>query len=163
MSFLLQARSVTVGIATLLLGVVFSASAVVPIVTLNAGDTTNTSTTPASNQTGDVLAPPAAIGPIASPPGALNSDGTAANLTSSVNSVSVADGLAARQAMPLEQRVQLLEQQLSNLVQMNLPAKIDALEQQIQQLNGQVEQQAHALQATTIASSPKDCSRVVSS
>lgn len=62
--------------------------------------------------------------------------------TSAVN-----DPLAGRESLPPEQRLRLLEQQVSNLVQMNLPAKLDGLQQQLQQLNGQLEVQSHDIQA----------------
>lgn len=47
--------------------------------------------------------------------------------------------------MPMDQRVARLEQQMNNLVQMNLVGKMSALEQQIQQLQGKLEEQAHEL------------------
>jgi len=59
---------------------------------------------------------------------------------------SVPDPIAARQALPMDQRMRLLEQQISNFTQMNLPAKVDNLEQQIHQLNGQLEEQTHTIQ-----------------
>lgn len=60
----------------------------------------------------------------------------------------VADDNAAtaRQSLPMDRRVQLLEQRLTNLAESNLPAKMDALEQQVNQLNGQLEEQTHAVQ-----------------
>jgi tol-pal system protein YbgF len=61
------------------------------------------------------------------------------------STVTAADPMASRQALPMDKRVQLLEQQLSNLTQMNLPAKVESLEQQIHQLNGQLEEQAHTV------------------
>ena len=51
-----------------------------------------------------------------------------------------------RQTLPMDQRVRLLEQQISNLTQMNLPAKVDDLTQQIHELNGQLEEQTHTIQ-----------------
>jgi tol-pal system protein YbgF len=56
------------------------------------------------------------------------------------------DPMQNRESLPVDQRIKLLEQQLSNLVQMNLPAKIDALQQQLQELNGQLEVQTHEVQ-----------------
>lgn len=56
---------------------------------------------------------------------------------------------ADRSSLSVEQRLNLLEQQVSNITQMNLPGKIDGLEQQVQQLNGQVEVQTHSLEALT--------------
>ena len=53
----------------------------------------------------------------------------------------------SRDSMPLEERVRLLEQQISNLTQMDLPGKIDKLQEQLQQINGQLEVQAHDIQA----------------
>ncbi|MGB6976217.1 MAG: tol-pal system protein YbgF [Gammaproteobacteria bacterium] len=47
--------------------------------------------------------------------------------------------------LPMPQRVKQLEQQMTNMTQMNLPAKLDDLHQQIQQLQGQVEEQAHTI------------------
>jgi tol-pal system protein YbgF len=69
------------------------------------------------------------------------------------------DPMAIRQTFPTDQRLRLLEQQIHNLTQMNLPAKVDNLEQQINQLNGEREEQAHAIQqlqkqATPTASAP---------
>ncbi|HVV67673.1 MAG TPA: tol-pal system protein YbgF [Gammaproteobacteria bacterium] len=52
-----------------------------------------------------------------------------------------------RDSLSVKDRLRLLEQQMDNLVQMNLPAKIDNLQQQLQQLNGQLEVQAHDVQA----------------
>jgi len=63
-----------------------------------------------------------------------------------VDDPSLPDLTASRQSLPVDQRVRLLEQQISNMMQMNLPAKINQLEQQIQQLNGQLEEQAHHIQ-----------------
>ncbi len=57
------------------------------------------------------------------------------------------DSSYSRDALPVRDRLRLLEQQVNNLTQMNLPAKIDNLQQQIQQLNGQLEVQAHDIQS----------------
>jgi tol-pal system protein YbgF len=46
----------------------------------------------------------------------------------------------------LEQRVDRSEQQMQNYAQMNLPAKIDDLQQQIQQLRGELEIEEHNVQ-----------------
>lgn len=62
-----------------------------------------------------------------------------------LDQTSTSDTLAARQSLPMAERVRLLEQQINNLTQMNLPAKIDNLEQRINQLNGQLEEQAHTI------------------
>ena len=51
-----------------------------------------------------------------------------------------------RESLPPEQRLSLLEQQMANIVQMNLPSKLDSLQQQLQQLNGQLEVQSHDVQ-----------------
>lgn len=48
-------------------------------------------------------------------------------------------------SLPLAQRVTLLERQIRNLTQMNLPAQIERLEQQIQVLTGQLEEQTHRM------------------
>jgi tol-pal system protein YbgF len=47
--------------------------------------------------------------------------------------------------LPMPQRVKQLEQQITNIIQMNFPAKLDDLHQQVQQLQGQVEEQAHII------------------
>lgn len=46
-----------------------------------------------------------------------------------------------------EQRLTRLEQQVNNIVQMNLPARLDALQQVTEKLSGQSEQQEHELKA----------------
>lgn len=45
-----------------------------------------------------------------------------------------------------EERITRVEQQVANLAQMNLPARVDALQQQVQELQGQMEMQSHQLQ-----------------
>lgn len=52
----------------------------------------------------------------------------------------------SREGLPVEERLRLLEQQISNLTQMNIANRLDNLQQQLQQLNGQLELQAHMLQ-----------------
>jgi tol-pal system protein YbgF len=47
--------------------------------------------------------------------------------------------------LPMPQRLKQLEQQMNNITRMNLPGKIDDLQQQNQQLQGQVEEQAHTI------------------
>lgn len=59
------------------------------------------------------------------------------------------DNSGDRSTLSLEQRMSLLEQQVSNITQMNLSSKIDNMEQQVQQLNGQLEVQAHNLESLT--------------
>lgn len=49
-------------------------------------------------------------------------------------------------SLPMDQRINRLEQQQSNLAQMNLPSRIDQLQQQVNQLQGQLAEQTHALQ-----------------
>jgi tol-pal system protein YbgF len=49
------------------------------------------------------------------------------------------------QNMTMSQRMMRVEQQLNNLIQMNLVGKYNDLEQQIQQLRGQLETQTHEL------------------
>lgn len=74
----------------------------------------------------------------------------------SVGQSSVPDSTAARQSLPMSERVRLLEQQLNNLTQMNLLGKIDSLEQQVNQLNGQIEEQNHLiLQLKTLQKQPE--------
>ncbi len=51
-----------------------------------------------------------------------------------------------QQQPSLEQRVNRSEQQIQNYTQMNLPAKIDDLQQQIQQLRGELETEEHNVQ-----------------
>lgn len=46
-----------------------------------------------------------------------------------------------------EQRLSRLEQQLNNLAQMNLPARLDSLQQEVDKINGQTEQHDHDLKA----------------
>lgn len=48
--------------------------------------------------------------------------------------------------LPMTQRVTRLEQQLTNIVNMNLPQQITLLQQQIAQMRGQLEVQGHDLQ-----------------
>jgi tol-pal system protein YbgF len=79
------------------------------------------------------------------PDNAASSSSQDISATSDTSTAS-ADSLSTRQGLPMEQRVRLLEQQISNLTQINLPAKVDNLEQQIHQLNGQLEEQAHTIQ-----------------
>lgn len=47
--------------------------------------------------------------------------------------------------MTTNQRLNRLEQQVNNLIQMNLPQQVAELQQQVQKLNGQLEEQAHAM------------------
>lgn len=51
-----------------------------------------------------------------------------------------------QQSAPLEQQVARLNQQMQNLAQMNLPAKIDALQQQVQQLRGALDTAQHTIE-----------------
>jgi tol-pal system protein YbgF len=48
--------------------------------------------------------------------------------------------------LPLNDRVIRLEQQVNNFAQMNMPSRVDQLQQQVQQLQGQLETQSHELQ-----------------
>lgn len=50
------------------------------------------------------------------------------------------------QSLTLDQRVARLETQMSNLAQMNLPGEIQDIQQQIQQINGQLQVQAHSIE-----------------
>lgn len=68
-------------------------------------------------------------------------------MPAAANPAPMPDPLQALQAMPLDQRVTLLEKQMANFTQMNLPGKIDDIQQQIQQLSGQLEVQAHNIQS----------------
>ncbi len=54
--------------------------------------------------------------------------------------------MPARDSLPTNERLRLLEQQMNNFVQMNLPGKIDSLEQQLNQLNGQLEEKTHTIE-----------------
>jgi tol-pal system protein YbgF len=45
--------------------------------------------------------------------------------------------------LPLPDRINRVEQQVNNLVQMNMPQQIAELQQQVQQLNGQLQELAH--------------------
>jgi tol-pal system protein YbgF len=51
--------------------------------------------------------------------------------------------MATTNATTLEQRIANLERQVNNLTQMNLPGRLEELQQEIQKLNGQSEQQNH--------------------
>ncbi|MBA2653910.1 MAG: tol-pal system protein YbgF [Gammaproteobacteria bacterium] len=51
----------------------------------------------------------------------------------------------ARQNETMEQRVVRLERQLSNLTEMNYPSKLEKMQQDVQQLHGQIEVQNHDL------------------
>ncbi len=53
---------------------------------------------------------------------------------------------AITQTLTMDQRVARLETQMSNLAQMNLPGEIQDIQQQIQQINGQLQVQAHSIQ-----------------
>ncbi len=46
----------------------------------------------------------------------------------------------------LDQKIAQLEQQMQNITQMNMPAKIDALQQQVQQLQGKVDTDNHQIE-----------------
>lgn len=69
-------------------------------------------------------------------------DSTDSNATPAA-STTLPDNMAN---MPLEQRVMLLSKQLRNLIAMNLPQQISDLQNQIQQLRGQLQVQSHDLQ-----------------
>src|SRR5689334_13296337 len=47
--------------------------------------------------------------------------------------------------LPMDQRVGRLENQMSNLVQMNLPQQMTQLQQTLQQLQGQIQEQQHTI------------------
>ena len=53
---------------------------------------------------------------------------------------------AQQQSLSLDQQVVRVNQQMQNLTQMNLPAKIDALQQQVQQLQGALDNERHQIQ-----------------
>ncbi len=59
--------------------------------------------------------------------------------------------VSPRRALSAEERMRLLEQQISNLTQMNLPGKIDSLQQQLQQITGQIEVLGHDIQTLQAA------------
>ena len=65
----------------------------------------------------------------------ITADAPVASQFSSANTV----------AMPMDQRVARLEKQLQNLTRMNLPQQISNMQQQIQQINGQLQVQEHEL------------------
>lgn len=52
-------------------------------------------------------------------------------------------------SLPLEQQIRILQQQVDNLTQVDWLGKIDNLQQQIQALNGKIEEQAHSIQTLT--------------
>jgi len=65
---------------------------------------------------------------------------TAETLAAPVPSINTAN-------LSTEQRLARLEQQINNLVQMNLPARIDSLQQDVAKLSGQNDKQTHDIQA----------------
>lgn len=76
--------------------------------------------------------------------------GGAVSLPYNANSASDAgDSTPDTSNLPMEQRVKVLEQQVANITQMNLSSRLDNLEQQIQQLNGQIEVQTHNIAQLT--------------
>src|SRR5690348_14529461 len=48
--------------------------------------------------------------------------------------------------LPTDQRITIVERQIANLTQMNLLAQINSLQQQLQDLRGQIEVQNHTIQ-----------------
>jgi tol-pal system protein YbgF len=56
-----------------------------------------------------------------------------------------ASGLLGHPSFPLSQRMVRMEQQLNNLINMNLPQQIAELQEQVAQLRGQLQVQAHDL------------------
>lgn len=72
-----------------------------------------------------------------------STDSSAGNSTSASAAATLPDNMAN---MPLEQRVMILSKQLRNLIAMNLPQQISDLQNQIQQLRGQLQVQSHDLQ-----------------
>ncbi|MDF3054185.1 MAG: ybgF [Gammaproteobacteria bacterium] len=66
-----------------------------------------------------------------------------------IQSTSSYPGGAAEPALPPGDELRLLRQQVNNITQLDLPGKIDALQQQIQELNGRLELQAHQIETLT--------------
>ncbi len=67
-----------------------------------------------------------------------------------------------QQSAPLEQQVARLNQQMQNLTQMNLPAKIDALQQQVQQLRGALDTAQHTIEILQNGQPQKQSGNLVS-
>lgn len=51
----------------------------------------------------------------------------------------------SHQSEPMEQRVLRLEKQIENMAEMNYPSKLEKMQQEVQQLHGQIEVQNHEL------------------
>ncbi len=111
-----------------------AAQAAVPVIDLNQDNSGTYSTSPATPNDSGVSTYPADI----TPSGPISSD----------QSSTISDQ-PSKENLPLEVRVRLLEQQIANLTQMNLPAKMDDLQQQIQQLSGQLEVAQHTIETLT--------------
>jgi tol-pal system protein YbgF len=56
---------------------------------------------------------------------------------------------ATQQQLSLDQRVAKLEQQMQNTNRMNMPARIDQLQQEVQKLQGEVDTEQHDIQILT--------------
>ncbi|QLH41401.1 MAG: hypothetical protein HWD59_00790 [Coxiellaceae bacterium] len=121
--------------AVLLLSVMTAifAWAEAPVVDLNDGSQSNTAV---NNSWTPTPATSASVAPAIAP----DSSGTpvmAAASTPVDNTPS--------QPLTTEQRLTRLEQQMNNITQMNTPARIEELQQQVAQLQGQLEVQTHDL------------------
>lgn len=58
-------------------------------------------------------------------------------------------GLYAEPVLSPGDELRILRQQVNNITQLDLPGKMDALQQQIQELNGRLEVQAHQIETLT--------------
>lgn len=102
----------------------------------------------ASNDAPEAMMPNAKTKPIASEqPIAANSqqNQNAAPLATTAPPDDVSNINTAN--LTTNQRLARLEQQINNLVQMNLPARINSLQQDVEKMNGQNDKQTHDIQA----------------
>lgn len=68
------------------------------------------------------------------------------DLSQSQPSIEQSIAVPVQQSLSLDQRLSKLEQQMSNLTQMDLPGKLDNIQQQVQQLRGELDVQKHDLE-----------------
>src|SRR5690606_14887165 len=59
------------------------------------------------------------------------------------------DDMYAQPSYSLDDEIRVLRQQVNTFIQLDLPGKVDVLQQQIQELNGRLEVQAHQIEALT--------------
>lgn len=116
------------------------AYAIAPVVDLNQETTGTSYSYDDTSSTPETITYPPTMDPLADNPAPTNIEASDESENTS---------LPSRENLPSEVRLRLLEQQINNLIQMNLSAKIDQLQQQIQQLTGQLELQQHHINLLT--------------